>query len=251
MKKYILFLIFLCLSILPTQAQIASGEVVYKVTIDEKMTDSILNQNNISPELKGALEALFDRQLKTTPYLFYHLEFNSEESCFYIPNTMRNDNNLDLKKTAGNIADGLYYIDLEKKKSYHQFSYVTSDLTVTHPINKFDWSISKETKNIQGYRCFKATTTHKPDVGLGGKITAWFTPDIPFQFGPLVYAGLPGLILELKQGYYIFTANDIDLSEKEINIKKLKKGQTVTSQEVEQEKNRIKTQYVKMRSSGR
>lgn len=249
MKNYFLFLIFISLTIIPTQAQIASGEITYKVTADEVMMDSILNAQD-SQDLSNYLKMMFKNQVKTLPYLFYHLEFNPKESRFYIPKSMQNDNNLDLETTTKNVgAYGVYYINSEDKKSYHQFTYGSSDLIVIHPTNEFVWKISEETKVIEGYLCYKATTTHKPDAGLGGEITAWFTPDIPFQIGPLVYAGLPGLILELKQGYYTFTANNINLSEKEINIKKPKKGKIIKSKDLEQEKHKIKIQYMRMRSS--
>jgi len=29
-----------------------------------------------------------------------------------------------------------------------------------------DWTITNETKSINGYRCYKAVTYHKPDAGL-------------------------------------------------------------------------------------
>jgi|GEM_PF-648600 len=247
--KYFISLLFLILTISFAQSQVQSGEITYTIRIDKHMMDSIVNQKNISSNLRQGIQGLFDYQTKTIPFLSYKLIFNKEKSLFYLPNNMSNDNKLDLQKTARNVgADGKYFIDQKEKTSYHQFEMGSSKLMVTHPTNKFDWKITKETKLINGYRCYKAITYHKPDAGLGGKITAWFAPKIPFQTGPLVYAGLPGLILELKQGYYIFTAEDINLSKKERKIKKPKKGKIITLENLPKEINKIKADYIKTRT---
>lgn len=57
----------------------------------------------------------------------------------------------------------------------------------------FDWKISSDTKNIQGFKCQKAT------LEFGNRRwEAWFSTEIPFHYGPYIFGGLPGLILELK-----------------------------------------------------
>src|SRR6218665_698056 len=56
---------------------------------------------------------------------------------------------------------------------------------------KYNWKITSETKKIQNYTCYKATTSFR-----GNNFEAWFTPDIPLNIGPWKWYGLPGLILE-------------------------------------------------------
>ncbi|WCM42524.1 GLPGLI family protein [Flavobacterium sp. CBA20B-1] len=61
---------------------------------------------------------------------------------------------------------------------------------VTDELN-YMWNITNETKKIQNYTCYKATTSFR-----GNTFEAWFTPDIPINAGPWKWYGLPGLILE-------------------------------------------------------
>jgi len=51
------------------------------------------------------------------------------------------------------------------------------------------------------------------------EVVAWFAPEIPYNYGPLGYYGLPGLILEL-QGYdFIIYAEEVKFNKKSPNIK--------------------------------
>lgn len=61
---------------------------------------------------------------------------------------------------------------------------------VTDQIN-YTWKITNETKQIQNFTCYKATTSFR-----GNTFEAWFTPDIAINAGPCKWYGLPGLILE-------------------------------------------------------
>lgn len=61
---------------------------------------------------------------------------------------------------------------------------------VTDQIN-YSWEITNETKQIQNYTCYKATTSFR-----GNTFEVWFTPDIPINAGPWKWYGLPGLIVE-------------------------------------------------------
>ena len=63
-------------------------------------------------------------------------------------------------------------------------------------------------------------------------IIAWFTPELPFNFGPKYYNGLPGLIIKLKEGKRItYTLKEIE----RVNNQKIsfqKKGKEITSSEL-------------------
>ena len=116
-------------------------------------------------------------------------------------------------------------------------------------LEKKDWQLLKETKNIGQYTCFKATYTSTRTVMMAESssetgetsetkteepftVTAWYTPQIPVQNGPGEYGGLPGLILEVSDGSETLLCNKIILNpEKGVDIKEPTKGKEVTDAE--------------------
>ncbi len=55
-----------------------------------------------------------------------------------------------------------------------------------------DWKLKEDFKEIMGYKVQRATLHFS-----GRDWTAWFTSEIPLAYGPYVFGGLPGLILEI------------------------------------------------------
>lgn len=72
---------------------------------------------------------------------------------------------------------------------------------------KMPWKISTEHKTVLGYNCTAATCKYR-----GREYKAWFTTDIPLSYGPWKFAGLPGLIMEVKtqDGDYHWIATGIE-----------------------------------------
>lgn len=111
---------------------------------------------------------------------------------------------------------------------------------------KFVWKISKDSKEILGYKTYLATTTY-----AGRKYEAYFTPQIPVQDGPYKFVGLPGLILEIfdeKKDHH-FLAVGIS-NEKKISIDDriatVKYIATTKPKFVEMRKNHIETPLRRM-----
>lgn len=69
---------------------------------------------------------------------------------------------------------------------------------------KLDWIIKKEKKTIGKYNCQQAEVIYK-----NKKWIAWFTNDLPFQEGPFIFNGLPGLILMMENDNYKFELLEI------------------------------------------
>lgn len=79
------------------------------------------------------------------------------------------------------------------------------------------WKISdnsKDTKEVLGYQCIKATAKYH-----GRKWEVWFTPELPISDGPWKLCGLPGLILyaQDKDREFIFEATGIEADTNNIN----------------------------------
>lgn len=79
----------------------------------------------------------------------------------------------------------------------------SENLYYTENLPLFNWQIGSETATICGYECFKATCHWR-----GRDFTAWFTLDIPVEYGPWKFGGLPGLIMKVSDndGIYTFEA---------------------------------------------
>jgi len=79
----------------------------------------------------------------------------------------------------------------------------TENLYYTENLPLFNWQIGTQTATVCGYECIKATCHWR-----GRDFTAWFTPDIPVEYGPWKFGGLPGLIMKVSDndGIYTFEA---------------------------------------------
>lgn len=73
-------------------------------------------------------------------------------------------------------------------------------LTYKEPIIR-NWKLVNETKIINTINCKKAEVTFK-----GRNWIAWYSPEIPFPYGPMKFSGLPGLIVKITddKGDYDF-----------------------------------------------
>lgn len=105
--------------------------------------------------------------------------------------------------------------------------------------NDLVWEITDEEKIIGGFKARKATTDSfeydKDHEWYNGKVTAWFTTDIPIPAGPGRYYGLPGLILELtyekSREFFIFKNLEY-VSPSEFQFTELNKDNEVEKEDV-------------------
>ncbi|GLB53167.1 hypothetical protein NBRC110019_22070 [Neptunitalea chrysea] len=90
---------------------------------------------------------------------------------------------------------GTIYSDLDKGKSYQLKEAGSATHLLALPLEGINWNITTESKMHGKYKVYKATAILKEKRNL--HLTAWFCRDVPTKFGPGVYAGLPGLIMDL------------------------------------------------------
>jgi GLPGLI family protein len=165
--------------------------------------------------------------------LDYVLQFSKTESIFYNIPRMESDgyrsNNRYITKSG---ASGVFYNNLKTKEKFNSVNLPGKTFLVKSELDKDDWVLTKETKTIDDYLCYKAyyklTNPNIPNKSV--TITAWYTIELPFPFGPLGYDGLPGLVLEVSFLDYAFVAKKINF-EKDFDITK-PKGDILTNKEL-------------------
>jgi GLPGLI family protein len=116
-----------------------------------------------------------------------------------------NDNLAQLTMQIRQKSKGFYkaqwiYKFSKKIKSYHQIGASFQTYEESFPL--MEWHILKDSEEVAGYSCQKATTNF-----AGRDYVAWFTTEIPYQDGPYKFSGLPGFIVQVQdtQKHYTFS----------------------------------------------
>lgn len=119
------------------------------------------------------------------------------------------------------------YVDLKQQEMTVQAILSGNRFEYHTPIPDFDWTLQAEQKTLLGHKVTKATMTY-----AGRHWVAWYAADLPMPYGPYVFGGLPGLIVELSDTAhnFQFTIKAIETKKvpiykhKEANIKALEKN---------------------------
>lgn len=164
------------------------------------------------------------------------LSFNKKEASFFLNDIVLPANkDLGLYTTLLDIQNKIY----ENRENKIFRKYVSNSRigdVVKKDTLQYDWAITNETKEINGYTCYKATTLRYGDGGVMDAkyaINAWFTPKIPVPYGPNGYGKLPGLILELQTYMSTVFVKTIDLNlKKDPKIDKLENYPQLTGDEI-------------------
>jgi GLPGLI family protein len=140
------------------------------------------------------------------------LTFSEQKSCFEYKlfandttTTEREDENGNIKLTIPNKNQQTIFINYKDKKitelKKFKSKYLVED-TLSFP----QWNITDEIKNVNNYKCQKATTFFK-----GREYEVWYAIEYPTIFGPWKLNGLPGLIIfaQDKKSEVFFEAIEI------------------------------------------
>lgn len=201
-----------------------NGRITYKAFFTKPVATEELRNKNIIRYQESLDEEMMAKMLT------FNLDFNSNESLFYLSKSLISEHeNQDTKKYVTGLFYGYdkIYINKTKDTLIEQLFYSSGKILKLKKANFIKWSLTKETKNIIGYKCYKATYTYIQKwrgKEFPWKITAWYTPKILQQYGPIRYSGLPGLILELSEENRSFVANKIQYFDKKLKIKTPNEG---------------------------
>lgn len=113
-------------------------------------------------------------------------------------------------------SQDISFSDLPEMRKVDYRELFGKNFLVADTINRLNWKLSDETKEILGHKCRKATSSRtqasmrmnndngvitRQEITDTLEITAWFATDMPVFAGPLIYQGqLPGAVLEVTEG---------------------------------------------------
>jgi GLPGLI family protein len=168
----------------------------------------------------------------------FSLIFNKTESLFEEVASMVSDEKKDsyLQLLSRSMSfSGKLFTNIKTGLVLHQKTLTSDVFLIESNVKGIKWNLTNETKKIDNYTCYKATTVTTIESVRGAvdlPVTAWYAPSIPFSFGPKNYAGLPGLILELEVNKLVFYAVKIELNKQSnAEIKPLTKGKRISEKE--------------------
>ena len=204
-------------SIVYSQGQFC-GSIEYTV-------ESIVAKDSIKNKIKSNNKNNKIYQSFLTSKANFELNLNSKESIYKIKrntNKLKSDSDKTIKlnflESFGG-GNGKFYNNISTNEILVQKMLFSDLLLVSYKPIK--WKLLNESKTIGKYRCFKAISDND--------IIVWYTPEIPLRYGPNLYHGPPGLVLEVYISKIRIVATKINYkNEKNCFIQKPKKGILVT-----------------------
>lgn len=191
---------------------------------------------NFSKKLKTKKEKQFKNQLNnffnSNKVVDFKLICSNTEAVFFMVDKIKKGN---AKKSLVEIILGknYFYSNLNKQIVLNRKETLGEFFIIKHKL--FNWTITNEEKKIGKYYCKKATGIKKVinDKGVfNHKVEAWFTTEMPINFAPDNYRGLPGLIIELNDNKFNYKVKKIELNKEVYKIKKPTKGKKITYEEL-------------------
>lgn len=207
------------------KSQELSGKITYNVSLN--LTVGQVNKRN--KELNKITSQHYLNKINNARDILVYLEFDKLFSIYKPDMKLKNDGiRVDNLTQKGAGRDKLYFTENSfiKKNSILECRVLGKCFLIEQP--KPIWEISQETKIIGGYLCYRAE--YQNPLYKYKKPVAWFTPKIPASYGPKIFTGLPGLILELEDNIVTFTAIKIELNPKEKIVIKKPKGEEITKE---------------------
>ena len=232
-------------------AQGFQGIATYK---SKRKINIKLDSTQIESDMHKKMMEMLKKQFEKT----FVLSFNKNESLY------KEDEKLSKPQGPGDMqmvmvntgGSDILYKNTKDNRFANQNDVFGKIFLIKDDLDKLDWKLGKETKNIGEYTCYNATLKREIEIFESGMsingdkdldaerekepelkkitITAWYTPTIPVNNGPGNYHGLPGLILEVNDGTETVICSKIVLNPKNaVAIKEPTKGKEVTQEKYE------------------
>ena len=205
-----------------------TGVVIYKGNLNQKYIDSILKDLETKDIPMSHKKFSIDAYHNATDIELI-LKFKDQKSYYYYKPNLETENGFNTAE--GIISTMAYYNDNTSDRIIELNRYVGN---ISHKSLK--WKLTNKTKKIGNYLCYQAIATeelyNRQGFFYSEKVIAWFNPEIPLNFGPKFYIGLPGLVLEIQKKQFSITATKINLNpSKEVTFKVPKIDKVITKEE--------------------
>ncbi|WP_343609070.1 GLPGLI family protein [Chryseobacterium oranimense] len=163
--------------------------------------------------LRGSFTYLLKAKLNTQTPDYIHEELFSlligDNHAFFVSSkSLTRDSIIEKSRVTTNNPDGSITLGLKNGVSIPSTKFPYTIIQANQNIQYFqlvgmsilsykeqmigDWKLVNETKVINTINCKKAEVTFK-----GRNWIAWYSPKIPFPYGPYKFSGLPGLIVKI------------------------------------------------------
>lgn len=240
--------LFFSLMVSTMLAQDFTGIATYKT---QRKVDIQLD-STVNDAMQEQIQAMLKKQFQQE----YTLEFDKNQGVY------KRVQKLDDKTTiggggmqivvAGSGNNNVRYSNAAENRLVYKNEIFGKIFLIKDQLEEQNWVMTKETKNIGEYLCFKATYEDTREVrsfstGEDGEepgetvteetitVTAWYTPQIPVKLGPDEYHGLPGLILEVSDGTTTMLCSKVVLNPKDgVDLTEPSSGKEVTQAEFEE-----------------
>lgn len=219
------------------------GEATYKTAASMNV--------DFDGDMPGVDAEAIRKQIAQQMQREYTLTFNTHESSYkrveeLDQNSSVSGGGVQIRMTGG---DGIIYRNTKTKVHKESEDLFGKEFLIVDEPETRDWKILNEFKQIGQYECQKAvfeSTTRQMTVDSENshevveqidtiQVVAWFAPSIPVSHGPDSYWGLPGLILEVKNGNFSMLCTKVVMNSDEIGeIEIPKKGKKISRVDFEE-----------------
>ena len=234
MKNTILGITLLGLMLpLFVSAQMMEGEIHYneKVNLHKRLTGDRERFKEMIPEHRTFPKVLYFTQ-EAARYEATEREIEENQDIESMgpggPGGGRSRFMMRFSGATGGLG-GITFMNLQDGTQIDQRDFMDKRFLVSGNPVAYQWKMSPEQKEINGYQCMKAVHTDTAQT-----VVAWFTMQIPVSSGPDRLSGLPGLILEadINDGEKVITVHEIKAEAPDPKLLVApKKGKKVTEEE--------------------
>lgn len=228
-KTIFTLLLFFFINVIAFAQQ--SGKAYYTVKTTSSYNKSLDSIDKISEHnpLKNLAASISE--------LNFVLSFNGNLALFEEDFSLVSEHKSSISKSLSKIlvgSSGPIFYQLDNKMLIFQNDIGGSVFLIERPLDHYKWELSKRSMTINNLKCYKATTVEVKDTRRGQikePITAWYTTDINIPIGPAGYAGLPGLIIQVERGNYVYTLHKIEFTDRVKPITLPTKGKKMSQKE--------------------